>query len=49
MSKDVKEVWSSSVDTEMTNSAGLTKSEIKQLVKELDDAVMEICLSHGVM
>ena len=47
MGKDVKEVWSSSVDTEMTN--GLTKSEIKQLVKELDDAVMEICLSHGVM
>lgn len=47
MGKDVKDVWSSSVDTEMI--AGLTKAEIKELVKELDDAVMEICLSYGVM
>ena len=46
MSKSVKDVWSSSVDTEMV--AGLTKGEVKELVKELDNAVMEICLSFGV-
>ena len=43
-----KDVWSSSVDEDMVKSAGLTKSETKALIKELDDAVMEICLSHGV-
>lgn len=44
-----KDVWSSSVDETMIKEAGLTKSETKSLIKELDDAVMEICLSHGVM
>jgi hypothetical protein len=43
-----KEIWSSSVDQEMIESAGLNKAEVKALVKELDDAVMEICLSFGV-
>lgn len=41
-----KEVWASSVDEEMTK--GLTRTEIKNLIKELDDAVMEVCLSYGV-
>jgi hypothetical protein len=43
-----KEVWSSSVDEEMIENAGLNKAEVKALVKELDDAVMEVCLSFGV-
>lgn len=40
------DVWSSSVDEEMVT--GLSKSEMKALIKELDDAVMEVCLAHGV-
>lgn len=46
MSKEVKEVWASSVDTEMI--AGLTKCETKELIKELDDAVMRVCQDFGV-
>jgi|LakMenEpi03Aug12_release.lakeMendotaPanAssembly.Ray.scaffolds.fasta_scaffold6578899_2 hypothetical protein len=46
MSKEVKEVWASSVDTEMIS--GLTKGEIKELIKELDDAVMRVCQDFGV-
>lgn len=41
-----KEVWASSVDKEMTK--GLTRAEVENLIKELDDAVMEVCLSYGL-
>lgn len=43
-----KEIWSSSVDEEMVADAGLEQDEIENLIRELDDAVMEICLSFGV-
>lgn len=43
MSKEVKEVWASSVDTEMVRYAGLSKKEVEALIKELDDAVMRVC------
>lgn len=43
-----KEIWSSSVDSEMVKNAGLSKAEIATLIKELDDAVMETCLAFGV-
>jgi hypothetical protein len=43
-----KIVWSSSVDEEMIESAGLTTAEVKALVKELDDAVMRVCLDFSV-
>ena len=43
-----KEIWSSSVDSEMVENAGLSKAEIKILIEELDDAVMQTCLSFGV-
>lgn len=48
MDKEVKEVWSSSVDETMIKDAGLSKSDVKRLIKELDNAVMETCLSFGV-
>lgn len=44
----VKEIWSSSVDLEMVENAGLSKAEIATLIEELDDAVMQTCLSFGV-
>jgi hypothetical protein len=43
-----KEVWSSSVDEDMIQEAGLTKAEVKALVKELDDAVMRVCQDFSV-
>ena len=43
-----KVVWSSSVTQEMVKEAGLTRAEVARIVKELDDAVMEICLSHSI-
>ena len=43
-----KEIWSSSVDSQMVELAGLSKAEIKTLIQELDDAVMETCLAFGV-
>ena len=43
-----KEIWSSSVDEGMVADAGLEQDEIENLIRELDDAVMEICLSFGV-
>jgi hypothetical protein len=43
-----KTVWESSVTEEMIFDAGLSKSDVERLVKELDDAVMEICLSSGI-
>ena len=46
--KTIKEIWSSSVDSEMVENAGLSKSEIETLIEELDTAVMETCLAFGV-
>jgi hypothetical protein len=43
-----KIVWESSVTQEMMDEAGLDPADVKAIVKELDDAVMEICLSHGL-
>jgi hypothetical protein len=43
-----KTVWESSVTEEMIFDAGLSKSDVKRLVKELDDAVMEICQNSGI-
>lgn len=43
-----KLVWESSVTEEMIFNAGLSKVDVKRLVKELDDAVMEICMSAGI-
>jgi len=42
----MKDVWASSVSAEMAK--GLTKKEREQLVDELDDAVMRICLDFGI-
>ena len=44
-----KTIWESSITEEMIFDAGLSKSDVKRLVKELDDAVMEICLSKGIV
>ena len=43
-----KTVWESSVTEEMIFDAGLSKADVKRLVKELDDAVMEICQNSGI-
>jgi hypothetical protein len=41
-------VWSSSVTQEMIDEAFILPKEINEMVKELDDAVMEICLRYGL-
>ena len=46
MNKEIENVWSSSIDGEMIT--GLTDSQVQELIKELNDAVMQICLSYGV-
>lgn len=43
-----KIVWESSVTQEMMDEAGVDPADVIAIVKELDDAVMEICLSHGL-
>jgi hypothetical protein len=43
-----KVVWSSSVTLKMIDEAGIDYADVKGIAKELDDAVMEICLSHGI-
>lgn len=43
-----KIVWESSVTQEMIDEAGLDPADVAAIVSELDDAVMEICLSHGL-
>jgi hypothetical protein len=48
-SKNGKNNLESSITEEMIFDAGLSKSDVKRLVKELDDAVMEVCLSAGIV
>ena len=43
-----KTVWESSVTKGMIFDAGLSKADVKRLVEELDDAVMEVCLNYSI-
>jgi len=47
MNKEPENVWSASIDEEMVS--GLADSQVQELIKELNDAVMQICASWGVM
>lgn len=44
-----KTVWESSVTEEMITEAGLSKADVERLVRELDRAVMEICMDSGIV
>lgn len=43
-----KILWSSSMTQEMVDEAGLDPEDVESIIRELDDAVADICMAHGI-
>jgi hypothetical protein len=46
--KVMSQVWQSTVTREMADKAELTETEINNLIKDLDEAVMAVCQDYAI-
>ena len=44
----MSQVWQSTVTREMADKAELTETEINNLIKDLDEAVMAVCQDYAI-